>query len=281
MTTKKRGRPKKIRTPQELIELEKKEANKGNIGRPKTIRTQLELDQTQAKIDRKAKKLAELDRDKKIRRSETEFTAQQNGTATGLKNDVQITVEASPQFEADFLELQEDKEKSSPARAAKSDDDIGYLITILKEIYDHYEPITPDEQVELDENVVVRQYTPKQMLDGIMRYFEITFKRGQPITITGMAMFMGLTRYRLMQYRELYESGRLNKHYHFLIECVNLCEMYNEYCVHKKQNPAGAIFILKNFGWQDRMDINTHIELGGMTETERETQQKNISNFSE
>ena len=57
--------------------------------------------------------------------------------------------------------------------------------------------------------------------------------------------------------------------------------MYNEYAAQKKQNPAAPIFILKNFGWADKFEIEASQTQGALTDTERTEAQKRISEFSE
>lgn len=120
------------------------------------------------------------------------------------------------------------------------------------------------------------------MWDGIKKYLKVSIESLQPLTITGIALFSGASRDMLLNV-----SARSTKknpipgEFSFLKEVVGFVEMYNEYAVHKKQNPAGPIFILKNFGWKDKIEIEASSTQGALSEQEREETQKRLQGFSE
>ena len=122
------------------------------------------------------------------------------------------------------------------------------------------------------------RYTPRQMFDSIMFIFKYCLENGQPITISSLLTFL-----RLKQdaFWKLVREGQEVKEYMFLKDCVNFVQMYNEFALHKKQNPAGAIFALKNFGWKDKLEIEASSTQGALTEDERAAAQKRLAEFSE
>ena len=121
------------------------------------------------------------------------------------------------------------------------------------------------------------RYTPRQMWENTKKYFEVTIEYGQPLTIMGIATFNGVSRDDLMNSAVV----KLPEEYHFLLDCAKFVETYNEYAAHRKQNPAGPIFILKNSGWKDKFEIEANSNPGALSETERAEAQKRIGNFTE
>lgn len=119
-------------------------------------------------------------------------------------------------------------------------------------------------------------FTPRQMCDNILQYFETALEAGQPITLLGTRALCHIDK------DFLYDTLK-GKHpeYQFLRPLHDFIEFYNEYALHKKQNPAGPIFILKNFGWKDKFEIEASSTQGALTEEERELAQKRIQAFSE
>lgn len=197
---------------------------------------------------------------------------------------VPMSVIATPTFEEKFLEEHKRKSNNLKLKGAKRED-INYLLGLLKELYDLYDGQLKDEmpvieQTETDfTKSVTRRYTPKQMFDNGIRYFQITLVYEQPITLVGLSMFMGFSRVQLASFLN---NPNMHEAYSFLKDFVSFCEMFNEYAAHKKQNPAGAIFILKNFGWSDRIDMNVNAtSTGEMSYDERKEAQKRIDNFTE
>jgi hypothetical protein len=119
------------------------------------------------------------------------------------------------------------------------------------------------------------RYQPFQMWHNIKKYFEVTIEHGQPLTVSGMALFCGIPTNDILR-GDMAKDG-----FGFLVDCKRFIEMYNEYAAHKKMNPAGPIFILKNFGWQDKFEISASSTMGALTEAERQEAQKRIASFTE
>lgn len=125
-----------------------------------------------------------------------------------------------------------------------------------------------------------RRYSPRQMFENSTAYIRETIKAKQPLTITGMGLFMGLHRKQI--FKVLHEQEISNvPEYSFIFDFADFIEMFNEYSAHKKQNPAGPIFVLKNFGWSDKLEISAGSTQGALSEEERQAAQKRISEFSE
>lgn len=122
------------------------------------------------------------------------------------------------------------------------------------------------------------RYTPLEMWNNIKKYFEVTIAYGQPLTVGGIAVFNGMSQRDLMNPDEL---KKYPEEYDFLRKCAKFVEMYNEYAAHRKQNPAGPIFILKNFGWKDTQTHEVNAVGGALTEDERTAAQQRIANLTE
>jgi hypothetical protein len=116
------------------------------------------------------------------------------------------------------------------------------------------------------------------MWNNIKKYFEVTIAYGQPLTVGGIAVFNGMDQKNLMTSDK---RNEIPEEYQFLLQCIKFVEMYNEYAAHRKQNPAGPIFILKNFGWKDTQTHEVNAVGGALTEDERTAAQQRISNFTE
>jgi hypothetical protein len=124
-------------------------------------------------------------------------------------------------------------------------------------------------------NTKAYRYQPYQMWENIKKYFDVTIEHGQPLTVSGMALFCGIPTKNIL-HGDMVKDG-----FAFLVDCKRFIEMYNEYAAHKKMNPAGPIFILKNFGWQDKFEIEASSTMGALTEAERQEAQRRIASFTE
>jgi len=84
-------------------------------------------------------------------------------------------------------------------------------------------------------------------------YFDECDKSSEPYTWTGLALYLGFTSRQALdnytQYDEFSETVRRAK---------LRCEHYAEKMALTSKNPAGPIFILKNYGWSDREQL-THL----------------------
>jgi len=125
-----------------------------------------------------------------------------------------------------------------------------------------------------------RKYnTPEEMEQAIEQYFNdcqptvlkdeegnvLTDKKGTPIwqlnppTITGLALALGfISRQSIYDYENRDEAG-----FSYIIKRARLrCENYVETTLLRGEiAPAGPIFILKNYGWSDQIDVNQSGEI--------------------
>lgn len=149
-----------------------------------------------------------------------------------------------------------------------------YLSGMLEILIAQIEPLVPDGEVPYKTKEF--RHTPRQLWENIKKYFQITIEMGQPLTISGIVALCGLSK------KYFFNEPKISvpKEYAFLEECKKFVEMYNEFAAHKKMNPAGPIFILKNFGWKDKIDITASTP-GALTEEERAAAQKRLAEFSE
>ena len=176
-------------------------------------------------------------------------------------------------FICDFVGKRAENIHNSPSltKTAKADRD--YLMGMFALIYNTYKDKV--DGIEVNGN---RRYSPKEMFEAAAKYIQVTIEHGQPLTISGMGIFLGMRRKELFNF--LNERKFLPGE-EFIFDFCDFIESYNEYAAHKKQNPAGPIFILKNFGWKDKFEIEASSTAGALTEEERELAQKRIKNFSE
>lgn len=161
------------------------------------------------------------------------------------------------------------------ASVALNDADKEYLYGMYEQLRDKIESNISGDVVRSATNVY--RYTPLQMWNNIKRYFELTIQYGQPLTITGMCMFNGLNQSNM-------RAGLIDDmppQFHFLKDCREFVMAYNEYAAHRKMNPAGPIFILKNFGWKDKQEVELSATQGAITAEERAENQRRIANFTE
>lgn len=95
--------------------------------------------------------------------------------------------------------------------------------------------------------------SPEEMLERGYEYFEQCKKEESPILITGLALALGLSGREALS-----EYGRRDEFSATVKELKSVVERYAESRIFGN-NPAGAIFALKNYGWTDKQDLN----LGG------------------
>lgn len=99
--------------------------------------------------------------------------------------------------------------------------------------------------------------SPEALQAQVDAYFE-SFKAGgenerKPVTITGLALWLGT-------YRDVLCDYQLKDEYSNTIKTAKLrAEQYAEEQLYIGKSATGPIFALKNFGWKDSQDMN----LGG------------------
>lgn len=184
---------------------------------------------------------------------------------------------ATPDFDDAFSKEMETHVTRTKIENLKKEES-RYFYGLVKALYEKYNGNLLDEPVFVTErSPYAKLYTPKEMFHNVMKYFQITIAAEQPFTLTGTALYMGLS---VASFNRMCHDEKMRIAYPFLSEIYLLIQMYNEYATHKKQNPAGPIFILKNMGWSDRMDINVNAQ-EHMTPEERTSVQRKLENFSE
>lgn len=153
--------------------------------------------------------------------------------------------------------------------------DRDYFMSALKVMTDYYDSRIDENSPKGD---AARKFSPLEMYLRCKQFLSLTILAAQPITFSGMAYFMGMSRF---EFFDMINRPSLPSSYDFIKDFSSLAEMYNEYAAHKKQNPAGPIFILKNLGWKDKIEVEASSTIGALSDVEREAAQKRIQNFSE
>jgi len=91
--------------------------------------------------------------------------------------------------------------------------------------------------------------SPEEMLNRGYAYFEKCKLEETPILITGLALALGLS-----GRESLSEYGRREEFSATVKELKSVCEQYAENRLFSN-NPTGAIFALKNYGWTDKLAL--------------------------
>jgi hypothetical protein len=91
--------------------------------------------------------------------------------------------------------------------------------------------------------------TPEELELKANEYFADCIANDEPILITGLAYHLETTRELLCNYEDRDE-------FHDTIKRIKLrCAMYAEKNAYVGKNPSGAIFMLKNYGFTDKQEI--------------------------
>lgn len=95
--------------------------------------------------------------------------------------------------------------------------------------------------------------SPNEMQSKIDKYFRDCDKKREPYTITGLAIALGFaSRQSFLDYCERKDDKDL------YADIVKKGKFMVENAYEKRLNepyPTGAIFVLKNFGWRDQIDV--------------------------
>lgn len=93
----------------------------------------------------------------------------------------------------------------------------------------------------------------------IIEYFNRQQQEGRPLTVTGLAKSLGMTRQMLIDYSNKDEFADTIK------EAKMTIEEFSEETLYTARNPVGAIFNLKNnWGWKDKHEVDNNLS-GGVT----------------
>lgn len=96
------------------------------------------------------------------------------------------------------------------------------------------------------------KYTVEELTAKVNEYFETQERQ----TLAGLALFLGIDRQTLYNYRERDEFFDIIK------ESVNRVEAKYEERLIYENAPTGVIFALKNMGWKDKSEVE---QSGGLT----------------
>jgi len=124
----------------------------------------------------------------------------------------------------------------------------------------------------------------KELLILGMKYIDKLTKEDKHLTYTGLCIALGTTKEVL----KTYEDGKYDTEEQIFscsVKELKLhCEQYAENRLFEN-NPTGAIFALKNYGWKDRQDIesinvnhNLNQDISSMTAEEIEKELKSLEN---
>lgn len=102
-----------------------------------------------------------------------------------------------------------------------------------------------------------RKYkSPEEMQIAIDDYFITCDKENKPYLITGLALHLGFTsRVDLINY-----EGYSPEFHNTIKKAKSRVEAYCESKIFAN-NPAGAIFALKNYGWRDRQELDVNADV--------------------
>ena len=97
----------------------------------------------------------------------------------------------------------------------------------------------------------------KELQAKIDDYFSYREANNLPFTITGLAIWLDTSRETLMNYE------KKDDYFDTIKRAKEKCAGYAEDQVFTSRNPAGAIFVLKNYGWSDKQehDVTTHSDV--------------------
>ena len=181
-----------------------------------------------------------------------------------------------PEVQAKIVALDSDNREKLPTIPKWAKNDREYLFFVWDVFKENIVKMIPEGFPD-DANGNYR-YLPMQMWDGMRGFIETSIRFGQPVTMSGIAVFSGMRVNTLTMIRS---NPKLHPAYHFIRYVSDFVEMYNEFSAHKKINPAAAIFILKNMGWKDKFEIEASATSGALTDDERRAAQERIQKFSE
>jgi len=108
--------------------------------------------------------------------------------------------------------------------------------------------------------------TPEEFEAKIYEYQEHCEKANQPVTWTGLALFMGFSSRQSIDEYANYDG---------FSDCVKKAKTFIEWHYEMRlcgDRPTGAIFALKNFGWKDKSELEQTLTVtDGETLAERLT----------
>lgn len=115
------------------------------------------------------------------------------------------------------------------------------------------------KQEYLKANSRCKYKTPEELANRIDEYFAKARKAERPYTISGLALYLGLSTETLRRYENLYADTEY-------AEIIKLAkqkvEEYAEVSLYDNKATSGAKFVLENnFGWSNKQDVNMSGEI--------------------
>src|SRR3990167_6380228 len=109
------------------------------------------------------------------------------------------------------------------------------------------------------------RFKSAEELEGrIKNYFETALKRGQPLTVSGMASSIGTNREQFLQFKDWYKTQKTEddmllglKVSRIITGALAVVEQYSEEKLYDgKMKPQAIIFsMVNNFGWRNKLDV--------------------------
>lgn len=116
----------------------------------------------------------------------------------------------------------------------------------------------------------------KELEEKGMEYINECKKKKRPITVTGLCLHLDTNRETLMNYE------KKDKFFDAIKRLKLYAENYAEEKLFSGRHTVGAIFALKNFGWQDRLEIDKHYAPpAGLSEEDRIALREKVRSFTE
>jgi hypothetical protein len=96
--------------------------------------------------------------------------------------------------------------------------------------------------------------------NAINNFFDECDVKGEPYTITGLALALDTSREVLMDIESQTSAGYTKEFSNATKRAKLRCHNYAEKQAYLARNPAASIFIMKNYGWRDQQDINLNMD---------------------
>ena len=98
------------------------------------------------------------------------------------------------------------------------------------------------------ENTIIE--TKEDLITAISSYFSTCQEQNTPLTVSGLGLFLGLSRYQLKNFPTNHTF------YPEIRKALQYIEDFCEQQLHAPKPPTGVMFALKNnFDWQDKQEI--------------------------
>lgn len=106
----------------------------------------------------------------------------------------------------------------------------------------------------------------KELKEKVEEYFDTCYQTKRPYTISGLALWLGLTTQTLRRYEKEYGDTE----YADIIKLAKQrVEEYAEKSLYDNKSSNGAKFVLQNnFGWCDKQDVNLSGEVNQVVKLE-------------